>query len=431
MDFLATLLQNLMCMALFFCGFPRRSRFAARFTGLLALAVGVVYLLRGLLELDKLLVFLYYLIEFGVLMVLFHFCFQTSWEQALYSASAGRAAQHLIYSVLNLVGLRVVELSAWQYQGGWLTVLGSVLLYLPFCLAIYFLFARNMDTARYEMTDFRRHMNLLSVVIVFICMGITRFAKDGAVWDRSTYIAANLYAITCCSLCLIIQSNLCSQARLTQEMEMVRMLWKEDSSQLALRKDTIELINMKCHDIRHRLEDHDLHLTDCEREEMESLIRIYDQSYHTGNQTLDVLLTDQGLLCEKDHIQLSFLGDGACLDFLTETEVYSLFGNALSNAMRASRALGEEKRQISVIIRSSGDIVSINVTNYYRGELCFEDGLPVTTRPDALDSHGYGMKSMRTIAQKHGGELTVKAGAGVFRLTVWLVAGAANHQFTQ
>lgn len=413
-----------MCMALFFCGYPRRTHFAARLSSLLVLSAGALYVIRDLLELEKLPVFLYYLVEFGILMVLFHSCFQTSWEQALYGASAGRAAQHLIYSVLNLVGLRVAGLSTWQYNGGvWLALLGTVPLYLPFCLAVYFLFARKMDTSQYKKSDFRRQMNLLSVVIVFICMGITRFAKDGAVWDESTYIAANLYAITCCSLCLIMQSKLCTQARLAQEMETVRMLWKEDSNQLALRKDTIELINMKCHDIRHRLEDHHLHLTDREKEEMESLIRIYDQSYRTGNQTLDVLLTDQGLLCEKDHIQLSFLGDGACLQFLTETEVYSLFGNALSNAVRASRVLEEEKRQISVIIRSSGDIVSINVTNYYQGELRFEDGLPVTTQPDARDSHGYGMKSMRTIAQKHGGELTVKAGDGVFRLTVWLVAG--------
>ena len=42
------------------------------------------------------------------------------------------------------------------------------------------------------------------------------------------------------------------RAKLTKEMEMVRMLWKEDSKQLAERKDAIELINMKCHDIRHK-----------------------------------------------------------------------------------------------------------------------------------------------------------------------------------
>lgn len=35
--------------------------------------------------------------------------------------------------------------------------------------------------------------------------------------------------------------------------------------------------------------------------------------------------------------------------------------------------------------------------------------------------HGYGMKSMRAIAQKYGGRLKVTAEDGVFSLTIWLV----------
>lgn len=421
-------LQNLICSTLFFLRFPRRTHFAVRFSALSALSAGLLYLISGLLDQGKLLVFLYYLIEFAMLLVLFHLCFQTDLEQALYTTSAGRAAQHLIYSVLNLIYLRMTGLASWQSSAGWLELLSTALLYFPFCLVFYLLFSRKMDTFQYEKADFRRRMNLLSVLIVFICMGITRFAKGGEVWDKDTYIATNLYAIACCSLCLIMQSDLCTQARLTKEMEMVRMLWKEDSKQLAERRNTIELINMKCHDIRHRLEDYHLPLTSNEEQEVESLIRIYDQSYRTGNQTLDVLLTDRALLCERDHIQLSFLGDGGCLHFLTEAEVYSLLGNALNNAVEASRGVEEEKRQISVIIQSSGDIVSINVTNYYQGELRFDDGLPVTTHPDSQMFHGYGMKSMRAIARKYGGELKVKAEAGVFALMIWLMNGGVPRQ---
>ena len=74
-----------------------------------------------------------------------------------------------------------------------------------------------------------------------------------------------------------------------------------------------------------------------------------------------------------------------------------------------------------MIIRHSGDLVSISVTNYYQGQLHFEEDLPVTTQPDAEDFHGYGMKSMQAIAQKYGGKLKVKAEDGVFNLTIWLI----------
>lgn len=421
-------MENLLCFSLFFLGFPRRKFFAARFSSLAVLAVCALCAFSQVIPSTSLFVFLYYLVQFGALTALFHLCFQTSWEQALYSASAGRATQHLISSVLNLVNSEANSLLAWLPGDIWRYFLREILFYLLLCSVIYFVFARKMDTSHYKKNDFRRQMNLLCVVMVFVCMGITRFAKSMETWDKNAFIAHNLYAIVCCLLCLIIQFELCKRATLTQEMEMVRMLWKADSKQLAERKDTIELINMKCHDIRHRLEDYHLPLSSSERSEIESLIHIYDQTYCTGNQTLDVLLADRTMLCEKNHIQLSFLGDGGCLQFLTESEIYSLFGNALSNAVEASCEVEEEKRQISIIIRTSGDLISINITNYYQGELRFEEGLPATTRPEPQDFHGYGMKSMRTIARKYGGEMNVKAADGVFVLTVWMVNSGARQK---
>lgn len=427
-----TFFENLMCGVLFFHSYQRRAHFAARFFLLSALSAWLLYSISGLLQIGlrqpQLILLIYFLLEFDILLVLFHSCFQIGWEQTLYSASAGRATQHLIYSALNLIQLKTGYLLAWLPSGILPTLLRNLLLYLPFCLAVYFFFARKMDTSYYGKSDFRRKMNLLSVMILFVCIIITRFAKSSDVWDQNAAIAQNLYAITCCLLCLIMQFELCKGEKLSEEMETIRRLWQADSKQLAERKDTIELINMKCHDIRHRLEDCRFPISSGEEGEIESLIRIYDQFYRTGNQTLDVLLTDRTLLCEKDHIQLSFIGNGGCLNFLTETEVYSLFGNALGNAVEAVRVVEEEKRQISVMVRSGGDIVSINITNYYQGGLNFEDGLPVTTRPDSRDFHGYGMKSMRAIARKHGGELTVKAEDGVFSLTIWLMSNGVRQE---
>lgn len=424
-------IETLLCFSLFFIGFPRRTFFALRSLPLTVLTVCALCLFSQAIPPTNLFVFLYYLIHFGALTALFHFCFQTSWEQALYSASAGRATQHLISSVLNLVNSKTVDPLAGQSGSIWRYLFQAVLFYLVLCSAVYLVFAREMDTSHYKKNDFRRQMNLVSVVIVFVCMGITRFAKSMDTWDKNAFIAHNLYAIVCCLLCLIMQFELCKRATLAQEMEMVRMLWKADSKQLAERKDTIELINMKCHDIRHRLEDYHLPLSSSERSEIESLIHIYDQSFHTGSQTLDVLLADRMMLCEKNHIQLSFLGDGGCLQFLTESEIYSLFGNALSNAVEASCGVEEEKRQISVIIRTSGDLISINITNYYQGELRFEEGLPATTHSEPQNFHGYGMKSMRTIARKHGGGMHIKAADGVFVLTVWLVNSGARQEDSQ
>ena len=282
MGVILTFFQNLMCCAIFFHGYQRRTHFVARVLTLSTLCAWLLHSINGWLQSpalglpSQLIMFLYFLTEFVVVLVLFHACFQVGWESSLYSASAGRATQHLAYSALRLIQLKTGYLLPWLSHGFLPSLLRNAVLYLPFCVAVYFLFARGMDTSHYDKSDFRRNMNIVSVIILFICIIITRFVRSGEEWDASAIIAQNLYAITCCSLCLMIQYNFCKQEKLSEEMETIRGLWQADSKQLAERKNTIELINMKCHDIRHRLEDCRLSIPASEGDELESLIRIYD-----------------------------------------------------------------------------------------------------------------------------------------------------------
>ena len=63
-------------------------------------------------------------------------------------------------------------------------------------------------------------------------------------------------------------------------------------------------------------------------------------------------------------------------------------------------------------------IIFIRIENYFEGDPPeFKDGLPVTTHRDKL-MHGYGMKSIRMIVQRLGGELKIKAESGLFSLVL-------------
>ena len=61
----------------------------------------------------------------------------------------------------------------------------------------------------------------------------------------------------------------------------------------------------------------------------------------------------------------------------------------------------------------------IHVENPYQGGITFEDGLPQTTKADNR-YHGFGMRSMRMIAEQYDGVLTANADDGVFSLDVLL-----------
>ena len=94
--------------------------------------------------------------------------------------------------------------------------------------------------------------------------------------------------------------------------------------------------------------------------------------------------------------------------------------NALDNAEEAVRKLEDhDKRAISVSIFSRHGIAILQVENFYEGDLRFVDGLPVTTKGDP-NYHGFGLKSIRSTAEKYGGTVSVQAEDGLFLLRVAL-----------
>ena len=144
---------------------------------------------------------------------------------------------------------------------------------------------------------------------------------------------------------------------------------------------------------------------------------IYDSTVKTGNVVLDTLLTEKKLQCESKSIKLTTVVNGKILEFLDEMEVYSLFGNALSNAIESVGAISDEDmRHIAVTVKQIGHMCSIHIENPYVGELVFDDDLPETTKDK--NWHGFGMRSMDRIVSSYGGVMTVTAEGSIFKLDI-------------
>ena len=60
----------------------------------------------------------------------------------------------------------------------------------------------------------------------------------------------------------------------------------------------------------------------------------------------------------------------------------------------------------------------LQVENYYQGPLTFQDGLPATQK--AGEYHGYGLKSIRSTAEKYGGSITISTENDIFLLCILL-----------
>ena len=226
-----------------------------------------------------------------------------------------------------------------------------------------------------------------------------------------------------CVTTLFLQDALFKKSAMRHELQTLNRIWYEQKEQYQLTKENIDLINHKCHDLKHMIGAMQAVAGKEERErylrEMEDSVRIYDAIVQTGNEVLDTVLTEKSLACEARHVTVSCVADGRKLDFMDPVDVYVILGNALDNAMESVHACPEERRMIDVLVCAEREFLVIRVVNPMAGELTFVDGLPLSTK--AHDGyHGFGLKSIRHTVEKYGGYTTVTAENDSFTLKILL-----------
>lgn len=205
-------------------------------------------------------------------------------------------------------------------------------------------------------------------------------------------------------LMLFISVN---QKRLRTENAVMQELLENQKQQYEISKEYANLINIKYHDIKHLLlamSSDGQNMAAEQLEEIQNSIKIYDTAIHTGNKALDIVLTEKNMLCSNKNIQITSIADGKLLNFMKSSDIYALFGNLLDNAVEAVEKLDEkERRFISLSLRQDTGVIRVLVENYYSGELKTSDeNMFLTAKADTL-YHGFGMKSIRLIAEKYDG----------------------------
>ena len=227
-----------------------------------------------------------------------------------------------------------------------------------------------------------------------------------------------------CITLLYLQSALFKKSSMRKELETIQLLWHQQKGQYQLSKETIELINHKCHDLKHQVQAIRAVKDEKEREtyleKIEKSVQIYSAIVRTGNEILDTILTEKSLICENSGIHINCVADGSLLAFMNPVDLYTLFGNALDNAIEAVRKLeSKEKRVIDIMLYERQSFLMLQIVNPMCGEVKFEDGLPLTTNAKN-GYHGYGMKSMLHTIQKYEGHLTTEVKNGCFYFNVML-----------
>ncbi len=263
--------------------------------------------------------------------------------------------------------------------------------------------------------------DLLSTVLYWpifavVCVPAIAVCINGIIYHISDAL--------CCFYIMWTQRSNHDKASLQRELDGVRYTLLQQQKQYAINQETVDIINRKCHDLKHQIHMLQTMQESPERDayfaEAEQAIMIYDTRIKTGNKALDTVLMEKGLYCQSHNIQLTCMPSGDSLDFMQVADIYALFGNALDNAINAEMEIDDpSKRVINVRFSSQGALMLIQIQNYHQRKLRFSNGLPVTTHRDRT-RHGFGMKSMLHTVQQYGGTMQASDADNVFTLQILL-----------
>lgn len=256
---------------------------------------------------------------------------------------------------------------------------------------------------------------LLLVNIFFSAMGIYSLSADMDVMAKTLL---HIFNIASCVVAVILLFELPRRRKAEFDLVMLEKLYKREEMQYHEAKENQEKMNIKYHDIKHLLSGmRERAMPESELSQIRELVDSYENTYQTANGALNVVLNEKSAVCRRQSIDFSCIADASGLGFMSETDVYVLFGNILDNAIEAISGLPADKRSIGVLIERKGEIVVVNVYNGYEGELTFENGLPVTKKSDKAN-HGYGLKSISRIVRKYGGDMRIMTKDGIFEISL-------------
>ena len=358
------------------------------------------------------------------------FAFKERWFTVVFCSIAGYTTQHLAYEMYNMLlnisgsnadtplGVYGQELSG-MYTNPFLLAAYATIYVLTYFLC--WLFFGNKFRQR---KDVKLEFSFVVALVIFILI-IDIILNAIVVYYMKLpemlpgVILGGVYNILCCIIALYLQFEVALRRKLESTLDTVQRMWHQVKEQYAMSKENIELINMKCHDLKHQVRSYrgQNTISSSVLEDIENAISIYDSSVKTGNDALDVILTEKSLLCNKNGVKFSSIVDGEKLDFMAEEDIYALFGNIVDNAIDAVLKCDKDKRIISLSVKEADDMVAVRAQNYYAEEIIFEDGLPQTTKKDKR-YHGFGMKSIRFICEQYKGALSIKAEHGIFVLNI-------------
>jgi hypothetical protein len=258
----------------------------------------------------------------------------------------------------------------------------------------------------------------VSIIALLYVSVLSQFKRFLGIDDSSLVeIYVNIYEVILSLFVVAIQLGLLQVQHLEEDNRRMEKMMRDQAKMYQNSKESIDLINIKYHDLKKQINMIEKSgITEKDKtaiEEVKTGITNYESLAKTGNEAIDILLSEKALVLEKNRIRLSYIMDGNLLSFMPSVDVFSLVGNALDNAIEAVIQEEEDHRIISMKLYEKNSLILFEIQNYTSKQI---DMKKITTTKKDADYHGFGMKAMDYIVRKYDGTLNLNCANSLFTL---------------
>ena len=155
---------------------------------------------------------------------------------------------------------------------------------------------------------------------------------------------------------------------------------------------------------------------------LETDLATVDTVVKTGNAMADAILNSKISLARAKHIPVQADASIPVALKISELDLCVILGNLFDNAIEASLALPEEKRQIRVYLEMKGTQLYLSFTNFTAGKKQKKlGGIFPSTKGEG---HGFGLVRIDAIVKRLGGYLSRNSEDGAFTTEILLPQAA-------
>lgn len=268
-----------------------------------------------------------------------------------------------------------------------------------------FIHLDNENLDRYEFLPII--LSGISFVTVFVVINInTAHIPDKG--DKALILAGDAAVLAAFILNIIFAERYVKVKKLAEEEKQKLMQMELQYQYYERKKEDMQYIRQVYHDMKNHLL-----LMDDEKlsAQIESRIKIVEDYYETGNEFLDVIISDKMKTASGKNIQLECDIDFTQGGFIQPLDISTIFGNLLDNAIEASEKLDADEKYIFCRARQKRSMMIVQIQNHY---------LPSQNRESRQKPymHGFGLKNVQDAIKKYDGECCIEKEHDVFRVSI-------------